>query len=59
MGPYRYEKKIKQCEILLAHTGSIITLQAPPPSLVESLRSPVQSAQDISHNVPTGRPNVS
>ena len=49
---YRYKKKIWQCEIPLAHTGSIASLQALPPSLAKYIRSPVQPVQDTNHKVP-------
>ena len=41
---YSCKKKIQQCEILLAHTGSITSLWTPPPLLAESVRSPVDPA---------------
>ena len=43
--PYRYKKKIQQCEIHLAHKGPLSTSQVPPPSLEEQVRSLVECAQ--------------
>ena len=38
---YWYKQKIWQCEILLAHTGSIQALETVPPSLFSSVRPTV------------------
>ena len=42
---YQYKQKIRQCEILLAHTGSIQNLKAIPPSLTHSFQSVASPTQ--------------
>ena len=60
---YWYKQKIRQCEILLAHTGSIQTLKAISPSLASSVKSMISPTQ-CSGQVPSqgtremGQPSI-
>ena len=63
MHPSRYKQKIRQCEILLAHPGSIQILKTIPPSLassVESTISPTPCSGQVSsqHTREMGQPST-
>ena len=50
---YWYKQKIWQCEILLAHTGSIQTLKNIPPSLASSTNPTVSPTPCFTGQVPS------